>query len=267
MQKVDINLGSPSLTFPFGEILNRQPNSPSFPFKKLFRRLSSLSAWPFNGSLSRWSFRFWEDGLWVKTQFSISFFVAPFVSFRSFDALCKDSWTGVFLIWVLFLICGLFLDASIIAGDVRFEPHVVMKSTPVAIAITKLRSVLVIDCCSLLSGLLLLTFFILWCIRVWWPDPLIVMNSTVSMLNKYGFIYLYVIPFMDYSLLCVKYAMTVDWYLFLNLNQVVCAVCDTEQPVCEYYFCLYPFEFWSCLKSLFGTTIQLLKNMFLILRF
>ncbi|KAG7028958.1 hypothetical protein SDJN02_10141, partial [Cucurbita argyrosperma subsp. argyrosperma] len=44
MQKVDINLGSPSLTFPFGEILNRQPNSPSFPFKKLFRRLSSLSA-------------------------------------------------------------------------------------------------------------------------------------------------------------------------------------------------------------------------------
>lgn len=109
MQKVDINLGSPLLTFPFWGILKRQTNSPSFPFKKLFRRLPSLSAWAFNGSLSWWSSWFWEDGLWVKTQFSIPCFPLPLLFlFVHLMLHLKDSELGffdlcsVFNLWVVF---------------------------------------------------------------------------------------------------------------------------------------------------------------------
>lgn len=148
MQKVDINLGSPLLKFPFWGILKPQPNSPSFPFKKLFRPLPSLSIWELSWKsqlmivliLGRWA-------MGKNPDFHSFFFLCPFC----FDALFEDSELGFFFfsICVLFLIYGLlFIDASITVGDVRFEPLAVMRSTPVAIVITKLRSVLVVDWCS-----------------------------------------------------------------------------------------------------------------------
>ena len=81
-----------------------------------------------------------------KTPNLHSFFLfASFCScFRSFDALFADAELGVFDLCSV-LICGfLFIDASITVGDVGFEPLAVMRSTPVAIVITRLRFVLAV---------------------------------------------------------------------------------------------------------------------------
>lgn len=144
MQKVDINLGSPFLTFPFWGILKQQPNNPSFPFKKLFRRLPSLSIWELSWKsqlmivliLGRWAM---GKNPWFSFLFS---------SLLLFWCSIWRFWTGSFLFFDLCSVFNLwallFIDASITVGDVRFEPLAAMKSTPVAIVITKLRSVLVV---------------------------------------------------------------------------------------------------------------------------
>ena len=140
------------------------------------------------------------------------------------------------------------LDVSTIEEDVRFELHVATRSILAAIVITRLRYV------YLLYSFIAHVFFffhlvklacppsfLIWVFanfpicdlfRACWGTSLIGMSSFGMMLNKYVFTSLFILLHLYLYCLWICHYEWLNWSLLLLLFQVVCSVCDTEQPVC-----------------------------------